>query len=108
MIFRSAYPDIVIPDVSLHRLVLDRAAGLGDKPALIDGPSGRILTYAHFSEGVERVAVGLAARGFGKGDVLALFAPNVPEFASATGWKFLRILSSLFMSYMISCAGLSP
>lgn len=83
MIFRSGYPDVVIPGVSLHRLVLDRAAGLGDKPALIDGPSGRILTYAHFSEGVERVAVGLAARGFGKGDVLALFAPNVPEFALA-------------------------
>ena len=30
---------------------------------------------------VERVAAGLAARGFGAGDVLALWAPNLPPWA---------------------------
>lgn len=83
MTFRSPYPDVQVPDVPLHRFVLATGAGLGDKPALIDGPSGRILTYAELGRGVDRVAAGLAARGFAKGDVLGLFAPNSPEFALA-------------------------
>ncbi len=83
MIFRSPYPDVPVPDVPLHRFVLARAAELGDKPALIDGPSGRMVTYAQLGAGVDRVAAGLAARGFGKGDVLGLFAPNCPEYALA-------------------------
>jgi acyl-CoA synthetase (AMP-forming)/AMP-acid ligase II len=83
VIFRSPYPDVLVPDVPLHRFVLARAPALGDKPALIDGPSGRTLTYAQLGAGVERVAAGLAARGFTKGDVLGLFAPNCPEFVLA-------------------------
>lgn len=83
MIFRSPYPDITVPDVPLHRFVLEAGAGLGDKPALIDGPSGRSLSYRQLARGVDRVAAGLAVRGFRKGDVLGLFAPNSPEFALA-------------------------
>ncbi|PYP70317.1 MAG: 4-coumarate--CoA ligase family protein, partial [Gemmatimonadetes bacterium] len=83
MIFRSRHPDITVPDVPLHHLVLQRATGLGDKPALIDGPSGRTLTYGQLARGVERVAAALGARGFGAGDVLGLFMPNCPEFALA-------------------------
>jgi len=81
MIFRSRHADVHIPDVPLHQFVLAQAQARGDKPALIDGPNGRTLTYAGLATGVERVAAGLAARGFRKGDVLALWAPNCPEFA---------------------------
>src|SRR5437763_114911 len=83
MIFRSPHPDVAIPDVPLHRRVLEHAAAFGEKPALIDGLTGRTLTYGRVAGQVQRVAAGLAARGFHKGDVLALFAPNVPEFAPA-------------------------
>jgi len=83
VIFRSPHPDVLVPDVPLHRFVLARAPALGDKPALIDGPSGRTLTCAQLAAGVERVAAGLAGRGFTKGDVLGLFAPNCPEFVLA-------------------------
>src|SRR5437762_378299 len=83
MIFRSLHRDIPIPDVSVHQLVLERAVALGEKPALIDGLSGRLLTYGRVAGQVQRAAAGLAARGFRKGDVLGLFAPNVPEFALA-------------------------
>src|SRR2546427_10851901 len=81
MIFRSPHPDVAVPDIALHRLVLERAAERGTKPAVIDGPSGRILTYAALTRGADRVAAALAARGFKKGDVLGLFTPNLPEFA---------------------------
>ena len=35
MIFRSTYPDVDIPDVSLPAFVLKGATALGNKPALI-------------------------------------------------------------------------
>ncbi|MEA2453232.1 MAG: hypothetical protein QOG04_1942 [Actinomycetota bacterium] len=83
MIFRSPYTDVEIPDQSLSAFVLAGAAERGDKPALIDGPTGRTLTYAELAKGVERLAAGLAERGFKKGDVFAIFSPNVPEYALA-------------------------
>jgi len=83
MIFKSLYPDVSIPEVSLTAFVLQRARELGDKPALIDGPSGRTITYGQLPGLVARVAGGLAARGFQKGDCFAIFSPNVPEYAVA-------------------------
>ena len=61
--------------------MLRHAARLGDKPALIDGPTGRTLTYRQLADGVRRAAAGLAKRGFGKGDVFAIYSPNLPEYA---------------------------
>jgi 4-coumarate--CoA ligase len=40
-----------------------------------------VLTYAALAEGVRRLAGGLVARGFAKGQTLALLAPNLPEYA---------------------------
>lgn len=81
MIHRSPLADVDIPDLPLAEYVLERAAELGDKPALIDGPTGRVLTYAQLEDQAMRLAGGLQARGFGPGDVLGLMAPNLPEYA---------------------------
>ncbi len=81
MIHRSPLPDVEIPVTPLTDYVLARAAELGDKPALIDGASGRTLTYAGLEAGVRSLAGGLVARGFAPGDVLAIMAPNIPEYA---------------------------
>lgn len=83
MIFRSPYPDVEIPEQSLPSFVLERASEFADRPALIDGPSGRILTYEQLDDAVRRFAAGLRGRGFAKGDIFAIFSPNVPEFAVA-------------------------
>src|SRR5919201_919792 len=82
-IFRSPYPDVTIPDVPFHEFVLERAAELGDRAALVDGTTSRTTSYAQLAEGVRRLAAGLAKRGFRKGDVFAIYAPNVPEYATA-------------------------
>jgi acyl-CoA synthetase (AMP-forming)/AMP-acid ligase II len=85
----SPYPEVTVPETALTPFVLQRAEELGDKPALIDGPSGRTLTYAQLADAVRRFAGGLRARGFGKGDTLAILLPNVPEYAVAwhgTAW----------------------
>src|SRR5216683_5314255 len=77
----STSPRVTIPDVTITEYVLRHAARLGDKPALIDGPTGRTLTYRQLVDGARRAAAGLAKRGFGKGDVLAIYCPNLPEYA---------------------------
>ena len=81
MIFRSPFPDITIPDVPLASFVLRHADRLADRPALIDASSGRILTYGDLTHEVGAVASGLAARGFAKGSVLGMYAPNCAEYA---------------------------
>src|SRR5688500_17908888 len=81
MIFQSPYPTIEIPRTPLTPFVLRQAGRFPDKPALIDGLSGRTLTYGQLAEDVRRAAVGLAQRGFQKGDILAIYAPNLPEYA---------------------------
>jgi long-chain acyl-CoA synthetase len=43
----------------------------------------RQYTYADLDEWSNRVAEGLAASGVGRGDRVALFLPNIPEFAAA-------------------------
>src|SRR6266545_5361914 len=83
MIFKSLYPDVTIPEVALTSFVLQRARQLGAKPALIDGPSGRTITYEQLPGLIARVAAGLAQRGLRKGDRLAIFSPNLPEYAIA-------------------------
>src|SRR5262245_24532653 len=79
MIVSSTSPDIAIPEVSITEYVLQHADRLASKPALIDGPTGRALTYGQLRDGVRRLAAGLARRGIKKGDVLAIYSPNLPE-----------------------------
>jgi acyl-CoA synthetase (AMP-forming)/AMP-acid ligase II len=83
MIFRAPEPPVSIPAVALTPFLLASAAARGAAPALIDGPSGRTLTFEGWASGVRRVAAGLARRGLRKGDVLAILSPNLPEYALA-------------------------
>lgn len=83
MIFRAPEADLAIPDVPLTPFLLERAVRRGDKAAFIDGPTGRVLTYAGWAEAVRGAASGFAARGLKKGDVVAIYSPNVPEYAIA-------------------------
>jgi acyl-CoA synthetase (AMP-forming)/AMP-acid ligase II len=83
MIFRAPEPHVAIPEVALTPFLLEHAVERGDKPAFVDGPSGRTLSYRGWAEGVRRASAGLATRGFGKGDVFAIYSPNVPEYAIA-------------------------
>src|SRR5262245_31107359 len=83
MVLRSHHPDIASPNIPLHAIMLQRASDLADKPALIDAPSGRTLTYGELAMGARLIAASLAKRGFAKGDVFAIYSPNLPEYAVA-------------------------
>lgn len=83
MLFKGYYPEVTIPEVSLPEFVLHRAVELGEKAALIDGPSGRTITYGQLAGAVSKAAAGLARRGFKKGEVMGIYSPNLPEYAIA-------------------------
>jgi acyl-CoA synthetase (AMP-forming)/AMP-acid ligase II len=79
----SADTAVQIPATDVTSFVLANAPDRGDKAALIDGPTGRELSYADLAQSVRALAAGLAARGFAKGDALAIYLPNLPEYAIA-------------------------
>lgn len=79
----SPFPDVAIPDQSLSSYVLDGAEKRGEKAAFVDADAGRAVTFAELPTRVEGVTAGLARRGFGTGDVFAVYAPNVPEYPVA-------------------------
>ena len=81
MIHRSPYPPITLTGESITERVLRGLGGDPDRVVLIDGPSGREMTAGALESGIRRLAGGLKARGIGKGDVVAILAPNCPEFA---------------------------
>lgn len=83
MIFRSPHPEVAIPNINFTEAVLAHAQEYASKPALVDGPSGRTITFGQLDGAIRLVASSLAKRGFKKGDVFAIYSPNVPEYAIA-------------------------
>lgn len=78
----SPYADEVIPASSVFDfLFADLSDDDSGRTAIIDGTSGAELTFGDLKHRIEALAGGLAARGVGPGDVVALHSPNVPAFA---------------------------
>jgi acyl-CoA synthetase (AMP-forming)/AMP-acid ligase II len=83
MAYRSPYPDIKVPPVTLFDMVLGKAAGYAGNVAMADGITGRRITYGELLDDVRKTAAGLSQRGIRKGDVVSIWAPNVPEWPIA-------------------------
>ena len=82
MIYKSPHPDIDIPDnVSLPQYIFGDLGVFADKPAIVDGLSGQSLTYGQLYQSIQSFARGLKQKGFEKGDVFAIYCPNLPEYA---------------------------
>ncbi|MEE8122795.1 MAG: AMP-binding protein [Alphaproteobacteria bacterium] len=65
--------------------LLPELAQFGDLPAVISfgGSSMQTLTFAELEDRAMRLAGGLLARGVGRGEPVALFAPNRPQWVVA-------------------------
>jgi fatty-acyl-CoA synthase len=66
------------PDRTFRDIVEELAAKHGDKPALISDREG--LSYAQWNGRANRYARWMQAQGLRKGDAVALFMPNRPEY----------------------------
>jgi acyl-CoA synthetase (AMP-forming)/AMP-acid ligase II len=94
MIFRSPWPDIEVPSCSICDTILSTANQQGDKPAVIEGETGHILTYRQLSEGADRAAAGLSRAGPQPRQPLAVvlptasisLSPGMEHCARALGW----------------------
>ncbi len=80
MIFNSLLPTVELPETHITPFVLAKASERVDQVAIIDGPSGRSYTYGQLKELTARCAGGLAAKGFGVGQTIAVMLPNMPEY----------------------------
>ena len=83
MIFRSPWASLDFPALPVTDYVLERAAARADRTALIDAVTGRRMTYGALATAIERTTAGLAARGYGPGDVFGIFSPNTLEYPLA-------------------------
>ena len=76
MIITSEFPPVEVLDVPIHDAVLGRAQEYGDRPAMVDGVTGKEISYAQLDAMSRRVAAGLAELGIRHGDTVALYSPN--------------------------------
>ncbi|HEY0617007.1 MAG TPA: AMP-binding protein [Kribbella sp.] len=76
MVIHSEFPPVETLDVPIHDAVLGRAQEYGDRPALVDGVTGKEISYAQLDQMSRRMAAGFAELGIRHGDVIALHSPN--------------------------------
>ena len=87
-IIKSHCKEVVIPqDVPFFDFIWKKSVEIhGQKTALVDGITGTSYTYKEAQATATRFGTGLRKWGFDKGDVLAVFLPNCPEYIlSMTG-----------------------
>ena len=69
------------PSHPLHEYLLRAAENFGDKTAIVDG--SQKLTFTQLREKTANLASALASMGIGKGDRVAIFAPNCWEYVAS-------------------------
>jgi acyl-CoA synthetase (AMP-forming)/AMP-acid ligase II len=79
-VFESRWPEPAVPPVSLPRFLFATATDRAGQPALVDGATGQVTSYGELATRVRRAAAGFAAHGLGKGQVVAILAPNQPDW----------------------------
>lgn len=83
MIFKSPSPAVNIPDISWPEYFLQRIAPLHEQIALIDTESDRQVSFSELKQHIHSIAKTLQLKGYKKGDVFAIYAPNVLNYVSA-------------------------
>jgi len=81
MIHRSTLNDVALPATSIHDLILAKADEYGDRPAAIDGPTGRTITFAELAAHARALANGLIRRGLARGQSVGVVLPNLIEYS---------------------------
>ncbi|UOX88072.1 AMP-binding protein [Amycolatopsis sp. FBCC-B4732] len=71
-------------------------AAFGDRDALVDRAAGRRWTYRELAAEVDALALGLVARGIGKGDRVGIWSPNRAE------WTFLQYATAKIGAILVN------
>lgn len=77
MIYSSPHPSFPIPEGETVWHALERhAEAIGDKPALVCGLSGRVISFSDAHKQALQICAGLAAHGVKRGDVRCRYDVN--------------------------------
>ncbi|ESO93533.1 hypothetical protein LOTGIDRAFT_232607 [Lottia gigantea] len=80
-IVRSPIANADIPNVSFSEYIFSRCDEFKDNTAVIDFESGRNYSYTVMKGAAIKVASALTRLGYKKGDVIAVYSANVPEYS---------------------------
>ncbi|KAL3874087.1 hypothetical protein ACJMK2_037150 [Sinanodonta woodiana] len=80
-IYRSPFPDVNRPKISLAEYMFPRFDKFKKLVAIKDFSTGASFTYGELKDRCIKVASGLTRKGYKKGDVVAYYGINNPEFA---------------------------
>lgn len=80
-IFRSRYPQVQVPELSLPDFVLQDAESYSSNVAFVDAATGKTYTYGEVSRDVRRFARALRSLGVRTGHVVLVVLPNIVEYA---------------------------
>jgi 4-coumarate--CoA ligase len=80
---RSPLPDVPVRPISITERLFEGLYQAAERTILIDGPSGLSYTGAALENRIRRLAGGLQAEGVGPGTVVAILAPNHPDYVTA-------------------------
>ncbi|MDA0924492.1 MAG: AMP-binding protein [Proteobacteria bacterium] len=78
--YPNRHDAVAIDAVSITQKLMEGLVGRRDMPAIIDGPSGQVMTAGQMIDLIQRLAGGLTERGVLPGGTVAILAPNVPEY----------------------------
>ncbi|MPY97925.1 MAG: AMP-binding protein [Actinophytocola sp.] len=78
--YASGTSDVPLLGETIGDNLARTVAAHAEREAMVDHASGRRWTYREFADDVDVVALGLAARGVGKGDRVGIWSPNCPEW----------------------------
>ena len=81
MIFRSPCPPLDYRKQSVATLLLATLDAVPERVALIDAATDRHVSAGEVADHARKIASTLARRGFKKGDIFGIVAPNVVEYA---------------------------
>lgn len=80
-IIQSTRPKVEFPVTSLSDFMFSRFGKFGNKPALHDFETGNTYKFNELEDLARRIGSFLTRKGYKKGDVIAYFGTNNPEFA---------------------------
>ncbi|RDD41526.1 4-coumarate--CoA ligase [Trichoplax sp. H2] len=84
IIISSPVTDMELPaNATVYEYISSKFSEYGEKPAITDTSSDRTINYNQLLDMIRRFGSSLIRMGFKKGDVFALYSPNLPEYAVA-------------------------
>ncbi|KAF9616625.1 hypothetical protein IFM89_030794 [Coptis chinensis] len=79
-VFRSQFPAVPVPDMTLPEFVLHNAELYADKVALVETVTGKEYKYGEVIRDTRRFSKALTSLGLRKGKVVVVVLPNVAEY----------------------------